>query len=148
MINKPKKHSFGIDCNVFYSSLVYWDYRHEHERRKQHAAFPLPNKLKKGQPMLFRFFFLNFCNIAYIICNPVFEINKPKSQPKTAVSHNVNAHLYMACIVLLKQKSRAAEEVEASGSFLLEAEAQSIKNHSFHFHLLCLQLHSSHMLNV
>jgi len=25
--------------------------------------------------MLFRFFFLNFCKIAYIICNPVFELN-------------------------------------------------------------------------
>jgi len=42
--------------------------------------------------MLFRFFPLNFCKIAYIICNPVFEISKPKSQSKTAVSHNVNAH--------------------------------------------------------
>jgi len=48
---------------------------------------------------MFSDFFPNYCKIAYIICNPVFEINKPKSQPKTAVSqpktavsHNVNAH--------------------------------------------------------
>jgi len=41
--------------------------------------------------MLFRFF-PNFCKLAYIICNPVFEINKPKSQPKTAVLYNVDAH--------------------------------------------------------
>jgi len=27
----------------------------------------MPNKLKKGQPMLFRLFFLNFCKIACII---------------------------------------------------------------------------------
>jgi len=32
---------------------------------------------KGGQSMLFRFFFLNFSKIAYIICNLVFEINKP-----------------------------------------------------------------------
>jgi len=31
---------------------------------------------------MFSDFFPNFCKIAYIICNPVFEINKPKSQPK------------------------------------------------------------------
>jgi len=47
---------------------------------------------KRPKPMLVRFFFLNFFKITYIICNPVFKINKPESQPKTAVSHNVNAH--------------------------------------------------------
>jgi len=39
----------------------------------------------KGSTHAFQIFFLNFCKIAYIICNPIFEINKPKSQPKTAV---------------------------------------------------------------
>jgi len=43
--------------------------------------------------MLFRSFSLYFCKITYryIICNPVLEINKLKSPPKTAVSHNVNS---------------------------------------------------------
>jgi len=29
--------------------------------------------LKKGSTHVFRFFFSNFCKIAHIICNPVFE---------------------------------------------------------------------------
>jgi len=29
-----------------------------------------------------------FVTLFYIICNPAIEMNKPKSQPKMAVSHN------------------------------------------------------------
>jgi len=55
---------------------------------KINAASLLPNKLMRPNHA-FQVFFLNF---AYIICNSVYEINKPKSQTKAAVSHNVNAH--------------------------------------------------------
>jgi len=71
-----------------------WDYWHEHERRKLYAPSTLPNKLKRGQPMLFRFFFYKFCKIAYIICNPVFEINirnrRLPSHRRSRVEHKHN----------------------------------------------------------